>query len=464
MWKRILIWITGILVLALLAFLFFDFISDQSYPSSWIARYDGPAGINSYNEAHDIAIDGSGNVYVAGSSIGAGLSSDYAIVKYDKEGTEQWEVRYDGPIGSFDRLLAMTVDDAGNVYVTGYSTGKNTHSDYTTIKFDSGGNRLWVANYDGPTQRSDEASAIAVDSAGNVYVSGYSAGQGADYLTVKYDQDGNQQWVARYNGPGNSNDSANAITTDASGNVYVTGSSSGNGTLSDYATIKYDTSGNMLWLARYNGPAGYNDTANDIAVDESGNICVTGSGCITNDPANERFDFVTLKYDPAGNQLWEAQYNGPYEGKARANAVVIDNAGNIYITGDSTFRVKDYETSDAVTIKYDSQGNQLWVSHYNSPEKLVDGANDITIDESGNTYITGSSAGIGTSADYITVKYSGEGDELWFSRYNGSLNLRDIAMAIAIDSTGSIYTTGYSFTGDDSSEFVTIKYAPDSEG
>src|SRR4029077_1627746 len=81
----------------------------------------------------------------------------------------------------------------------------------------------WVARYNGPGNYTDDPVAIAVDGSGNVYLTGESSGQG--YATIKYDSAGEEQWVAGYNGPGNGNDRANAIAVDASGNVYVTGES-----------------------------------------------------------------------------------------------------------------------------------------------------------------------------------------------------------------------------------------------
>ena len=108
----------------------------------------------------------------------------------------------------------------------------------------SGVQQQWVAVYNGGNG-SDIAYAIAVDGSGNVYVTGFSVGRGScniacnDYATIKYDSSGNQQWVARYNGPANDDDHATAIAVDASGNVYVTGSSLGTAWPDyDYATVR----------------------------------------------------------------------------------------------------------------------------------------------------------------------------------------------------------------------------------
>jgi hypothetical protein len=102
-----------------------------------------------------------------------------------------------------------------------------------------------VARYDGQINYYDEANAIAVDDMGNIYVTGYSWGSGTnwDYATVKYDPNGIEQWVERYNGPGNGDDDATAIVLDNGGNIYVTGWSDGSGTYHDYATIKYSPTG-----------------------------------------------------------------------------------------------------------------------------------------------------------------------------------------------------------------------------
>ena len=129
-------------------------------------------------------------------------------MKYNAGGAQQWVARYDGPASSDDVANALAVDGSGNVYVTGWSTGSGTGYDYATVKYNAAGVQQWAARYDGPASGDDYAGALAVDGSGNVYVTGYSAGSGTgyDYATVKYNAAGVQQWAARYDGPASGDD------------------------------------------------------------------------------------------------------------------------------------------------------------------------------------------------------------------------------------------------------------------
>ncbi|UCG15956.1 MAG: SBBP repeat-containing protein [Phycisphaerales bacterium] len=424
-----------------------------------MARYNGPA--NDHDEAWGMALDASGNVYVTGYS--RGTNPDCATVKYDSSGNELWVARYNGPGDGYDDGTAMAVDASGNVYVTGVSFGDGTYSDYATIKYDSFGSQLWVARYDSPAHFHDNPWAIAVDASGNVYVTGLSyVGDGwlgyddCDYATVKYDSSGNELWVATYDGGGQEHDSGRAIALDVFGNVYVTGSSEGIGTGRDYATVKYDSSGNELWVARYNGPANNTDAVEAVAVDASGNVYVAGRSA----GIDTGMDYATVKYDPSGNQLWAARYNGPANGEEcmYINGMALDGSGNVYVTGGS---VGDGTDQDYATVKYDPSGNELWVARYNGPANGRDYGYTMVLDASGNVYVSGGSYGIGTGEDYATIKYDSSGNELWVARYNGPGNSLDLGEVMALDGSGNLYVTGGSFGDGTYLDYATIKYVQD---
>lgn len=209
---------------------------------AWVRRYDR-AGEGDLARA--MAVDSLGNVYVSGCSLGGSTGTDYVTIKYDAAGNQVWLARYDSQPRGTDELWALAVDGLGNVYVTGGSTkGK---CNYLTVKYDNSGNELWAACYG--TFIAGSAQDIAVDESGNIYVTGMIWRSNRDCCTVKYDSAGNEVWVAWYDGPAGGDDWGKAIALDQSGNVYVIGNSQGIDTGQDYVTIKYDTNGNQLWVA-----------------------------------------------------------------------------------------------------------------------------------------------------------------------------------------------------------------------
>ncbi len=294
-----------------------------------------------------------------------GANYDYATLKYDSNGTQQWVARYGGPRGGDDFARALALDSAGNVYITGESAGGSGASDYATVKYDASGNQLWVARYEGPGIFPGAITGgLVVDSVGNVYISltasSPGSGSGYDYVTVKYDPKGNQQWVASYNGPINSDDYAEALAVDSAGNVYVTGESYGSDT-TDYATVKYDPNGTQLWAARYYGPGNHNDGAVAVAVDSAGNVYVTGSSVGADGFPD--YDYATVKYDLAGNQVWVARYNGPGNSVDFASTLMVDDKSNVYVTGESG--------SGFATLKYVQTNSAGLPTITNEPQSQI---------------------------------------------------------------------------------------------
>ena len=399
----------------------------------WVARYNGPA--NSGDYAYAMAIDSFGNIYVAGSSGNTGNrgSLDFATIKYNSHGVQQWVMRY--PDGG---ARAIALDDSGNVYVTGVNI-----SAYATIKYNSDGVQQWVKLYNA----NGGASAIAVDGSGNIYVtgSGYvGVSNDDDYITIKYNSDGVLQWLTTYNGIGSGWDWAYSIAVDTLGNTYVTGSSDDIGGSPDYATIKYNEVGVQQWVARYNG--GNSDVPHAMAVDKLGNVYVTG-GSYRGFGLGQ--DYATVKYNSAGVQQWWSIYNGPGNSPDKATSIAIVESGDVYVTGESfgLGASKDY-----ATIKYNTNGVQQWIARYDGPGS--GGATSLAIDDQENIYVTGSS-----SLDYATIKYNSVGVEKWVARYNGSGNGSDYAFFVAVDGLGNVCVTGQSHGENSDYDFTTIKYS-----
>ncbi|MFA5033496.1 MAG: SBBP repeat-containing protein, partial [bacterium] len=411
-------------------------------------------------------VDDSGNVYVTGSSMDTTAYPDYATIKYNSSGDTVWVRRYDGPDNDGDNAYAIAVDKNGNVYVTGRSVGIGTDYDYATIKYNSSGGTVWVRRYDsggGTGYKTDEASAIAVDDSGNVYVTGRSFGYG----TIKYNSSGDSMWVRSYIGIGSGAvPHAYAITVDNNGNVYVTGASSNGIDALDYATIKYNSVGDTVWVRRYSGtaksykePKGYDfdktkgfargGGAAAIAVDNNENVYVTGAIS-----ESDSFNYGTIKYNSYGNIIWDKKYcTGRW---AEATALALDSSGNVYVTGKEGYTVGDTSV-DCVTIKYNSLGDTVWIRKYEG-QGYNDCGTGIAVDTNGNAYVTGYSGGA-TSWDYATIKYSSSGSEEWVQRYNGPGSGDDRAYAIAVDNKGYVYVTGSSAGSSFDYDYTTIKYS-----
>jgi hypothetical protein len=417
---------------------------------SWTNRYNGPG--NSDDEASAVVVDGNGNVLVTGSSAstnGSPYEYDYATIAYSNAGAPLWTNRYNGPGNGTDGAAAVVVDANGSVFVTGSSastTGYPYNYDYATIKYSGAGVPLWTNCYNGPGNSDDWATALAVDLNGNVFVTGYSASSNGyyDYATIAYSSSGVPLWTNRYKGPGNGDNRAIAVAVDASGNVFVTGSSAASDGYSDYATIKYSAAGLPLWINRYGSP-GVWDSASALVVDGSGNVFVTGFA----DGAGTWAVCATIKYSAAGSLLWINRY-GPGNSEDRATAVAVDGSGNVFVTGISRGSDTPF---DYATIKYSGAGVPLWTNRYNGPGNSHDSAVAMTVDGSGSVLVTGSSLGSDFPFDYATIKYSAGGVPLWTNRYDGPGNSEDRAIAVAVDGNGNVFVTGIS-----DSDFATIKY------
>lgn len=279
-----------------------------------------------------VDVDASGNVYVAGWAYN-GANWDYLLIKYDSAGEVLWAKTQD--YLSNDLAYGVAVDVLGNVYVTGYSDVGGVG--FRTIKYDAGGNLQWSHPYD-EFGNGSIGQDVAVDASGNVYVTGYTDnGPNNDYLTLKYDTDGNFQWSDVRDE--NYYDEAFGIAVDGDADVYVTGRSRNSSGDYDFFTVKYDTDGNYQWKERYGDAEG--EQANDVAVDE---YFVYVTGFRDNGVDN---DFLTIRYDKESTFGWEKDFDSGDEDMA--SGIAVDGSHYLYVTG-AHYDGSDY---DLRTIKYE---------------------------------------------------------------------------------------------------------------
>ena len=345
---------------------------------------------------------------------------------------QEWVQRFENPPNGVYNVAGVNVDNQGNVFVSG-SMSDAALTDYVTIKYNSAGVQQWARIYSGLIE--DKVIDMALDNFGNVLITGLSENQTGtfDIITIKYNTLGDSLWVRRYNGENAfAMDQPVAMDIDVNNNIYVSGYSFGASPM-NYVTIKYSPDGDSLWVARY--PSGGTDIPTDIYVDDAGNVYVYGGGALI------------LKYTPDGNFLWDKTY--PIEAAESNKILCGDSNGNIFFAG-----IKSTATfGDFAVVKINSEGDTLWMRIYNglgNGETNHDNPAAITIDNNDNVILTGKSSNL-SSNYFSTIKYSAGGVFLWERIYSNPQNGEGGA-DILTDNAGNIYVAG------GSNAFTTIKY------
>jgi WD40 repeat protein len=400
------------------------------------------------------------------------------------EGPEVWVGRYNGPGNGDDQPFSVAASpDGSRVFVTGWSGGITSGSDYATVAYGAGGAQLWATRYNGPGNGPDEANSLTVSPDGaEVFVTGGSWGitgggghrDGFDYATVSYDAaTGTPLWRRLYNGPAHAEDSAYSMEASPDGSkVFVTGRSWGITSGSDYATVAYDAAGTQLWVSRYNGPYNGPDEAHSVTLSPDGTeVFVTGVSVGTTG-YNE---YATVAYDAAtGAQLWESRYVGQGIGAVARSMAVGPDGTDVFVTGVVTIVPKPIvpkrsEGSCTVTsgnfdwhtVAYDATtGTRQWVRRYGGLAKGDDEPHSVAASPDGTeVFVTGRIAGTTTCWDYMTVAYdAATGTPRWRRAYNGRANGDDAAHAMAVSPDGTeVFVTGVS-AGTAGDDYATLAY------
>jgi len=300
----------------------------------WVSSYSSIGYSSDWTVKISVGKDGF--VYVLGNSSPVQYDNKYLLIKYNPiTGDSVWTRIFDeaGGTGPFD----MELDNESNIYITGSSNG------IKTIKYDSSGFLKWVS-----ISQAGEPHAIGIDKFKNVYVTAeiyqYT---GFDCKTIKYDSNGTILWVKIYDSFANHYDVPYSLAVDDSANVFIAGTSEDNSYNDEYLVVKYNPSGIQQWVSRFVGVAYHNDWLRKIILDKNGNCYITGYTCYNG--VNSRRCTI-VKYSNDGVLSWVQHYNSYNNGTDVSNDITLDSLGNVYIVGNG-YRINS-PYSDIISIKY----------------------------------------------------------------------------------------------------------------
>jgi hypothetical protein len=351
---------------------------------------------------------------------------------------QAWVARYNNGItNGTNQAVKMALDSVGNIYVTGFSQNANSNLGYVTIKYAPSGSPLWPSRYDSTNNPSATPAALALDGSNDVVVTGSA-------LTVKYDPNGNQLWTAPYPG--------SALAVDSNANVYVAGFSQ------NFGTVKLSPQGSNVWMTTY--VESYGPTVSQaVLVDSANNIYVSGLDSyysfvehgVTYGPY---VTLTTIKYDSNGNQIWKTSgAPAPQSGNMQLEGAAFDSGSNLYVLGNFT---PDYGYT---TFECSTNGDLVWIAN-NPTANGASQAHGLAVDGLGNVFVTGANEHYPPVSRYGTYRIISNGAYVWTNLYPTDGVNTGAATSIAVDSANNCYVTGYSTGTNTGNDIVTIKYGP----
>jgi hypothetical protein len=416
----------------LLCYTFMVLCASAQIQQAWVARYNNGM-TNGTNQAVKMALDPAGNIYVTGFSENSRSNLGYATVKYAPNGTQLWTARYDSTNYPAARPSALVLDNSNNVIVTGSAL---------TVKYDTYGNRLWTAPYAG--------SALAVDTNGNAFVTGF----GTNFNTVKLSSMGSNLWLETYQDVGPT--VGQAIAVDNSGNAYVVGSDvefywldNGYGynlwiPQVGLLAIKYTSTGTQAWLADYTYMEDLNKlTTEGVALDNSNNLYVVSD-------LGVGWGYTTFKFASNGSLSW---FTNPAS-DGDLYGLTLDKIGDVLVTGEGLIG------NCLFTWDINTNGSLRWSSVSAIHPAPPSAGLAIAVDSANNCYVTGYSEGTNSYTGIVTIKYDNNGNIIWLEPFSGPGNGNDEGNAIAVDAGGNVYVAGYDTMAGGGTEMVLIKYSP----
>jgi hypothetical protein len=392
----------------------------------------------------------------------------------DCQVTKLWSTLCSPYEEGWSMLEASAVDVSGNVYLTGYCSTIGVPNKLFLIKVNSDGTIGWtrVSDY-----VSRVAASIAFDVLGNVIISGAVGPSPSDIVTKKYSPEGSLLWSNVFSLSQISGEYPVKLKIDLFGYIFVGGGTINNFSGIDFLTLKLNSYGHPLWHRIHSSPGNSTDYLHDLAVDQNGNVIVTGQTA----NQNTIMDYTTIKYDINGNQIFLSKYYGVHpQSDDHAQSISVDMFGNSYVSGHSGGNGQHYSTA---VVKYNAGGIQqwavrfpdnqnssmysklildkssnIWVTEYGSMFKLTPSGtilcnvydpviSDIAIDNYNNIYAE-IEKHIDSNIVVAVNKYNSNGNRIWQYTSNNDSDIGLGNVHLALDVSGNIYVASNTFIGD----------------
>jgi hypothetical protein len=357
-----------------------------------------------------------------------------------------WIRDYDSPVHQADWGHRAASDSAGNVFVVGRSFNPSVGfppapptDDLITLKYDPAGNLLWSQRFD-YLGGNDNGRDVLVAADGSVYAIAYSSGYvGANYvtdmITLKYSSTGALLWSRSYDGPGASADLVRRARLDPAGNIVLAGYSLSATGDSDGALVCYDPAGNLLWTRLVNGSANLNDSLYDLGFAADGTIRAVGH---VNNGGEQAL--AVASFGPGGNLLWLRENNGPVAGVEYLLSAAVTPGGDTYACGNTLGGVSG---QDIVVLKYDAAGNFQWRRTISGTGNGTDNALELAADASAQVHVCGYVRQASGGEDMLLAKYDPSGTLLWQRNWDSGAQLDDQAWSVELDALGRATLGGW---------------------
>jgi len=392
---------------------------------AWQRHVAGPGGYASFT---GLASAPKGGVYTGGWA-GLGTGTDYLAARYDAAGRRHWLHTLDFTLHIADIAKAAASDAKGDLVLAGEVDYMSLTQSEAIVKYGPGGKLLWIRHFNDAL--AGQLTEVAIDARGNVYVATRTASD--DIELLKYSSSGTRRWLRTYAGPGAGDDGPAGLALDRAGNVYITGWSYSPTSQFDIVTVKYDPAGQRRWLRRWNGSGNGDDLGSGLAVTPGGAVYVAGNTT----GASSGVDAVALKYGAGGRLAWARMFTGAGVLDDQFNDVALLSNGDVAAAGSTTTATSE----DVLSVRLSAAGRTKWQKTYDGPDGLADRGTFAAAGPSGTVYVAGSSDGTATSTDMLTLKYGVKGGLRWARRYAGPGTSVDLASRLLV--TGRrVYVAG----------------------